>query len=64
MNSKKKSGKANDDLYAFYAQSMFNYNDMVSEETEYGMGSWIEHTDRWLHNRLNPNKKSMVVELL
>ena len=56
VDSKKNRGKTNSSLYSLYAQSMFNYNDIISEESEYSMGSWIEHTDRWLHNRLNPNK--------
>ena len=56
-NSKHNKGKDNSDLYAEYASSVFNYNDTISDETEYNIGNWIEHTDRWIHNRLSPNKR-------
>lgn len=55
--SKLNKGKINNDLYSIYASAMFNYNDEVSEDSEYGLGNWIDHTDRWIHNRLSSNTK-------
>ena len=54
-NSKSTKGIANLTLYQIYASLLTNLSDNTKEFSTYEMAHWINHTDRWLHNRTQNN---------
>lgn len=54
-NSKSTKGIENLTLYQIYASLLTNLSDNTKEFSTYEMAHWINHTDRWLHNRTQSN---------
>ncbi len=55
INSKSSSGKDNAIIYAVYASSLTNFNDLTKDFSVYEMAHWINNNDRWIRNRNSKN---------